>query len=70
MKQLLAFLFLIAICFPLNLHAQDPDDPCTDPADPCPIDNGVVLLIAASVVIAAKKAYDFNTSKNTILKLQ
>jgi hypothetical protein len=36
--------------------APFPPDPCTDPRLPCPIDDGVVLLIAAAVGLAALKA--------------
>lgn len=41
--------------------ANDPQadlpDPCTGPDSPCPIDGGVVLLIAAGIGIAGKRAY-------------
>ncbi len=58
---MLAFNFVPAISF-----AQDPDDPCTAPEDPCPIDSGVVLLIASVVAIAAKKTYDYRNAVQPI----
>jgi hypothetical protein len=33
-----------------------PPDPCTDPRLPCPIDDGVLLLIAAGIGLGALKA--------------
>ena len=56
-----SFVILAAIIFlstPNILFAQ-PIDPCTDPADPCPIDSNLIVLFAAVAFIAAKKAYDF-----------
>ena len=53
---------LIAICFSNELKAQgpfDPIDPCTDPADPCPIDDGVYFLLAAGIGAAAYKTYRY-----------
>lgn len=44
--------------FPAGAFAQPPD-PCTDPLDPCPIDNNVYILIAGAIGIAAKKTYDY-----------
>ena len=32
---------------------------CIQPGDPCPIDNGVYLLVGFAVLIAIKKAYDY-----------
>ena len=34
-------------------------DPCTDPADPCPIDDGVYFLLAAGIGAAAYKTYRY-----------
>ena len=64
---------LFAICFSNELKAQgpfdpkelkaqgpfDPIDPCTDPADPCPIDDGVYFLLAAGIGAAAYKTYKY-----------
>jgi hypothetical protein len=33
-----------------------PPDPCTDPRLPCPIDNGVILLMAAAIGVAVLRA--------------
>lgn len=65
-RSILRYLFLILICLsPALLHAQGPDDPgyippnpCTDPDDPCPIDGGVVALLAAGVGYGIKKVHD------------
>jgi hypothetical protein len=55
----ISVVMLVSTLVPLASHAQV--DPCTDPADPCPIDSGVVFLIGAVILIAAKKAYDYKT---------
>lgn len=53
------FLIILAVAFsPVCVLAQPPD-PCTDPLDPCPIDNSVYILIAGAIGIAAKKTYDY-----------
>ncbi len=53
------FLYIFAMAlFPAGAFAQPPD-PCTDPLDPCPIDNNVYILIAGAIGIAAKKTYDY-----------
>ena len=58
-KQItLVFLAVLFLLIPHILFAQ-PIDPCTDPADPCPIDSNLIFLFVAAVLIAAKKAYDF-----------
>lgn len=52
-------LLVLTIGFNFNSIAQDPPPPdgCIDPLDPdCPIDGGLVFLIAAGVGIAAKNA--------------
>jgi hypothetical protein len=68
MKQKISLFFLmIAFAFvPAISFAQDPEDPCTAPEDPCPIDSGVVLLMAAVVGIAAKKTYDYRNAVQPI----
>lgn len=65
---LIGFLTIIILSAPNSLFAQfsEPVDPCTDPADPCPIDSNLIVLFAAAVVVAAKKTYDFK--RNAILK--
>ena len=50
-------LSLTAIISTLNLLAQ-PENPCPDPLDPCPIDNGVLFLIAVVMLVAIKKIVD------------
>ena len=58
-KQItLKFLAVVFLLIPYILCAE-PINPCTDPADPCPIDSNLIILIAVAVAIAAKKAYDF-----------
>ena len=54
-------LLLTMCCFSTNLFAQFdlPIDPCTDPADPCPIDDGVYFLLAAGIGAAAYKTYKY-----------
>lgn len=62
-----ALILMICMINPLQSAAQAPGDPCTDPADPCPIDGGLVLLIAAGIAVAAKKAFDYNKQKQAPL---
>ena len=58
--------FLFFFCSPVFIIAQTPGDPCPDPALPdCPIDSNLIVLVIGAVVIAAKKAYEYN--KNTQL---
>ena len=62
-----AFPFLIVLALfiiPTGVIAQ-PIDPCTDPDDPCPIDSNVIVLIAAAVGAAGKKAYDYKKIKRS-----
>jgi hypothetical protein len=53
-------LLVLTIGFNFNSIAQidpPPPDGCVDPLDPaCPIDGGLVLLIAAGIGIGAKNA--------------
>jgi len=62
MKKIISFIVVfvfLLFCDPLNTLAQ-PADPCPDPSlGDCPIDSNVYFLIAAAVVIAAKKTYDY-----------
>ena len=62
---LIGFLAVIMLSAPHRLFAQ-PVDPCTDPADPCPIDSNLIVLFAAAIVVAAKKTYDYKNS--TVIK--
>ena len=61
-KIALSLLFSI-LCTSSSIMAQNPIDECTyvgpDPLLQCPIDNGVLFLIAAALAIAFKKAYDY-----------
>ena len=55
---------LFAIFFSTELKAQGgpidiPPNPCTDPNDPCPIDDGVYFLLAAGIGAAAYKTYRY-----------
>ena len=63
MKLIKRFFFVIlaAVVFlsTSNQVFAQPIDPCTDPADPCPIDSNLIVLFVAIVLIAAKKSYDF-----------
>ena len=66
MKILKKALFSFSLAFilylvPLGLIAQ-PIDPCEDPdLPPCeiPIDSNLIVLIAAAVGFAGKKAYEY-----------
>jgi hypothetical protein len=60
-KKLIPLAVLVMfLVVPSLLIAQPPPDPCPDPQLPdCPIDSGLVLLIAAAVLIALKKAFDY-----------
>ena len=59
--------YLFTTCFASDLMAQNnapipqftPIDPCTDPALPCPIDDGVYFLLAAGIGAAAYKTYRY-----------
>ena len=55
------FVILAAVIFlsTSNKVFAQPIDPCTDPADPCPIDSNLIVLFVAVALIAAKKSYDF-----------
>jgi hypothetical protein len=54
-KKLMLFLLpMLCLFTPTLLHAQ-PEDPCTDPFDPCPIDDGVIYLIVVVIAIAGYK---------------
>ena len=59
-KYLLIVLVFMGFTFGVSheLSAQ-PIDPCTDPADPCPIDDGVYFLLAAGIGAAAYKTYRY-----------
>ena len=69
-KKLLLFglvFFLFSTCLMSDLMAQNdpsgtqftPIDPCTDPVDPCPIDDGVYFLLAAGIGAAAYKTHRY-----------
>ncbi len=67
LRRLISIVIIIAfLVIPSILIAQPPPDPCPDPMDPdCPIDSGLVFLMAAVILIALKKAYDFKKAHNT-----
>jgi hypothetical protein len=56
-KKFIPFLIILALLFVPAIGFSQPD-PCTDPDQPCPIDGGISLLIAAGIGFRAKKAYD------------
>lgn len=65
MKQLSKLSIAVAILFMICLapsisfaQALNPGDPCTDPDEYCPIDGGVVALLAAGVGYGIKKVRD------------
>ena len=66
-KIIFAGLFcLFFFCSPIFIFAQ-PADPCPDPAlADCPIDSNLIVLVIGAVVIAAKKAYDYNKNTQSI----
>lgn len=59
MKSFKFFLLVAAVLLMTNtqLLAQPTPFECPDPFEPCPIDGGVSLLIAAGIGLAAKKAH-------------
>ncbi len=59
-KKLIPLAVLVIFLVVPSLLIAQPTDPCPDPGAPdCPIDSGLVLLIAAAVLIALKKAIDY-----------
>ena len=59
--------FLFFFCSPIFILAQSPADPCPDPAlADCPIDSNLIVLVIGAVVIAAKKAVDYNKNTQSI----
>ena len=75
MKIKIIFICLFCLhffCSPIYVLAQaiDPDptiNPCPDPKLPdCPIDSNLIILVIGAVVIAAKKAVDYNKNTQTI----
>ena len=65
-KSIKIGLVFVIIFFSCNVSVFAQDcidglDPSCDPGVycPCPIDDGVLFLIAFAVLIAAKKAYDY-----------
>ena len=59
LKRLLSFAIVLFffVCLPTLVNAQP--DPCGDPiTNPCPIDSGLLLLIAAAAGYGIKKALD------------
>ena len=52
----LVVLLMLAFFFPMVVNAQA--DPGCDPMEPgCPVDGGVLLLVAAGIGIGAKKIF-------------
>ena len=64
MKKYLLYIncFLVSMFISTITIAQPPADPCVDPLLDCPIDDGVIVLIAFAVLIAIKKVYDYKKS--------
>ena len=58
-KYLLIVLVLTGFTFGVSNELSAQVDPCTDPADPCPIDDGVYFLLAAGIGAAAYKTYRY-----------
>lgn len=64
--SIIAILLCFAICFlPAYSHAQI--DPGCNPDEACPIDNGLLLLLAIPIVLAVKKTLHFR-KRNLITK--
>ncbi len=63
-KKILPVLLFFAFCMiiPSILYAQ-PIDPCTDPFAYCPIDDNVILLIVAVILLAAYKFIAYSKSR-------
>jgi hypothetical protein len=58
-KSLLAILICMFIsCFAFAQSPSDPGDPGGDPDEGIPIDGGVSLLVAGSIVYGVKKLKD------------
>jgi hypothetical protein len=66
LKQHIRFsLLLCALAILPSLLQAQPTDPCPDPLDPdCPIDSGVIVLIAGVLVIAAVKTVNYKKLSN------
>ncbi len=60
--SILFIISLILLVLPNMLIAQPPIDPGCNPDLGCPIDNGVVALIAGVICIAGYKAYTIGKS--------
>lgn len=61
------FVFIVCMVIPNLLQAQIPVDPCDDPLNPpCPIDDNILLLIVAVILLAAYKS--FTNYKHSLAK--
>lgn len=65
-------LLLTSILHPLKSIAQadplcDPLCNCYPDGTQCPVDNGVIFLLAAGIALAAKKVYDNKKQKQNLL---
>ncbi|HEY5408707.1 MAG TPA: hypothetical protein VIJ92_16550 [Ginsengibacter sp.] len=68
MKRLIRLVFTLLISllyFPALVHAQG--NPNCDPGDPsCPIDSGLIVLLAIGVGYGIKKYYDLKRSSSQL----
>ena len=56
---ILCIVIVLLTFFPSIMHAQSVDCPdLPDPDIPCPIDGGVVTLLAVGIFYGVKKIYD------------
>jgi hypothetical protein len=70
-RLLISFMAIALFCAPVFSFAQedcyDPDiNPGGNPDNPCPIDGGLSLLIAAGIGLGAKKAYDSKKKEKNV----
>jgi hypothetical protein len=59
--SMLTMMLIVFICLPSLVQAQFPN--CPDVTQPCPIDGGLSLLIAAGVGYGVKKVRDSRRQK-------
>ena len=59
---------LFFFCSQISVLAQgEQANPCPDPSlRDCPIDSNIFVLVIGVIVIAAKKAYDYNKNPQSI----
>ncbi|MFC4261248.1 hypothetical protein ACFOWM_00030 [Ferruginibacter yonginensis] len=69
MKYIKSFLVIVLVALLPILGWAQPADPCTDPADPCPVDNGTIFFIAIVFSLIAYKVYRVRFSASSAAPL-